>query len=92
MVRSYGSEDNRVLVKMKGKAIFHGDGAFPSILDSLDFFDSKRGMCHIFQKQLQLFLESLPNLLRQGFILLLESIAEAVSFYLSNHSMPSSAV
>jgi hypothetical protein len=47
IVRSYGSEDNRVLVKMKGKSIFHGDGALPSILDSLDFFDSKRGMCHI---------------------------------------------
>jgi hypothetical protein len=92
IVRSYGSEDNRVLVKMKGKSIFHGDGALPSILDSLDFFDSKRGMCHIIQKQLQLFLESLPDLLRQRFILLLEPIAEAVFFYLSNHSMPSSAV
>jgi hypothetical protein len=67
ILRSYGSEDSRVLVKMKGKSKFHGDGSLPSILDSLNFFDSKRGMCHIVQKLYAvLYLLSTVSLRRLG--------------------------
>jgi len=87
-----GSENNRIFVKMKGETVLHGDGAFPSILNSLDFLNPERWVVHVAKKQRKLFFERLSDLLRQSFVLFLKPIAEAIPFYLSNHSKPSSAV
>jgi hypothetical protein len=88
----YGSKNNRILVEMKGKAVLLGDGAFPSILDPLNFLNPQRWMEHIGEKQRQLFVECLPDFMGQGLVLLFKPIAETVPFYLPNHSKPSSVV
>ena len=91
-MRSDGSKNNSILIKMESKTVLHGNGPFPSILNALDFFYPEGRMEHIRDKQSKLFIEYLPDLMGQGFVLFFKSIAETKSFYLSNHFKPSSAV
>jgi hypothetical protein len=34
-----GSEDDDIVVKVKGETVFHGDGTFPAVFNALQLFD-----------------------------------------------------
>ena len=91
-MRSNGSKNSNIFIKMEGKSVFHGNGTFPSILNFFDFFHPEGWMEHIRYKKSQFFIECLPDFMGQAFVLFFEFIAETVSAYLSNHFKPSSAV
>ena len=91
-MRSDGSKNGNIFIKMESESVFHGNGTFPSILNPFDFFHPEGWMKHILKEQRQFLIECLPDFMGQAFVLFLELIAETESAYLSNHLKPSSAV
>ena len=91
-MRSNGSKNYNIFIKMEGKSVSHGDGAFPSILNPFYFFHPEGRMQHVRKKQGQFLIECLPDFMRQALVLFFEFIAETVSAYFPNHFKPSSAV
>ena len=62
---SDGSKNNDFFFEMKGKPVFHGNRAFPTILDSLDLFNSDGWVKHVCKKQREFFIEGCPDFKRQ---------------------------
>ena len=86
------AEEHLSLGKLKGEAIVHGHGTFPSICCPDNSFDPERRVTGIVEEEGEFYLEGFLDVFRQGAVVLPESATEFITGYFFNHSMPSSAV
>ena len=86
------AEERLALSNLKSEAVVHGHGTFPSIDGPDESFDSEGRVAGIVEKKEEFNLEDVPDLLRQGSIVLPETAAEFITGYFFNHSIPSFAV
>jgi len=85
------AEENLSLNKLKSEAVVHGYGTFPSIGGPDESFYPEGRVAGIIEKKREFYLEDVPDLFRQGAVVLPEPTAEFITGYFFNHSMPSSA-
>ena len=86
------AEENLSLSKLKSEAVVGGHGTFPSIGGPDESFDPEGRVAGIVEKKREFYLEDLPDLFRQSAVVLPEPVAEFITDYFFNHSIPSSAV
>lgn len=86
------AEENLSLSKLKSEAVVHGYGTFPSIGSPDESFDPEGRVAGIVEKKREFYLEDVPDLFRQVAVVLPEPVAEFITDYFFNHSIPSSAV
>ena len=86
------AEEHLSLSKLKSEAVVHGHGTFPSICGPDKSFNPEGRVAGIVEKKGEFYIEDLPDLFRQGAVVLPEPAAEFITGYFLNHSMPSSAV
>jgi hypothetical protein len=60
------AEEHFSLSKLKGEAVVHGHGTFPSIGGPDESFDPEGRMAGIVEKKGEFNLEDVPDLFRQG--------------------------
>ncbi len=85
------AEENLSLSKLKSEAVVGGHRTFPSIGGPDESFDPEGRVAGIVEKKREFCLEDVPDLFRQGAVVLPEPAAEFITGYFFNHSIPSSA-
>lgn len=89
---AYPAEENLSLSKLKSEAVVGGHGTFPTIGSPDESFNPKGRVTGIVEKKREFCLEDVPDLFRQDAVVLPEPVAEFITDYFFNHSIPSSAV
>jgi len=80
------------LRKLEGEAVVHGHGTFPAIDSPDEFFDPQGRVPGIIEKKRKFCIEGVPDVGRQGAVILPEAFAEFITCYFFSHSNPSAAV
>ena len=86
------AEENLSLSKLKSEAVVHGHGTFPSICGPDESFDPEGRVTGIVEKKREFYIERFPDVFRQSAVVFPEPVAEFITGYFFNHSIPSSAV